>query len=186
MPTRVEGGNILLVEVKKKTEEILSAVAASPTEALFETSDEILRQIIELMTLVDMYQRSLGMVPDIYTPPTTALTESTMMAIATITQTAATVLQEFAKRAKALRNIEDYKRVYARTKAFFSVLPALVVAMANRITNNSGVVPIASPPHTAIWSGVAPLAVKSEELEVAPNAPVSQQTAVVQQPQQVT
>jgi len=167
MPAQI-GGNILLVEVKRKIEEILSAVAASPTEAVVEAPDEILRHIGELLSLVDMYQRALGMVTDIYTPPTTALVESTMMAVATIAQTAAGVLQDFAQGAKRDRNLERYAAVYARTKAFLAMLPVLITALANRITNNSGVVPIASPPHTAIWSGIAPLPIKSEEIEVAP------------------
>jgi len=179
VPAQV-GGNILLVEVRRKVEEILSAVAASPTEAVVEAPDEILRRIGELLSLVDTYQRALGTVTDIYTPPTTALVESTMMAIATISQTAASVLANFAQRAKRDRDLERYTTVYARTKAFLAMLPVLITALANRIVNNSGVVPIASPPHTAIWSGIAPLPIRSEEVEVA----VPQQQALQQQVRQ--
>jgi len=182
MPAKVEGGNIIIVDVKKKNEEILSVAAANPSEVLVDTKDEIVRRVYSRFSLAGLYQSVLGTVPDIYLSPITALDESIAAGVDAMCQSAANVLLETTERANAEDNMELFNEIYSRSEAFLEILGVYITATSNRIINNTGVMPVANPEHIAMALGVAPLAVKTDEVEVAPSSQ-PQQTVIPPQQQ---
>jgi len=179
MPPKTEGANAVIVDVNKRTEEILSVAAASPSEVLLDERDEIARRAHSRFSLAAMYQNIVGLAADIYLAPITAIDESIAAAVNAMAQAAVGVLLEMTERANVEDDMRLFADVYARSEAFLETLDIFVQAIANRVVNNTAVVLVSNPEHMAMALGKAPIATRTEEVEVA--AP---QQAVVMAPLQ--